>query len=180
MFYFAVPAVWLVQRFDAGVTARQLAKYYAVGVVLCAAFEPFFVSQWWWRYTGHQPLNMTGLPMWWWFLNPMCVFGQAATYHLLRRNAFRTDWETALFVVIGPLSVFALHGSAAVPLYMGINAHNIGYAVLGSFGSIAIALMYMWIIRRVVTVPGVVAAAVPDRVAVGPVVTSRPAEPVGV
>jgi len=182
MFYFAVPATWLTQRFDAGITTRQLAKYYGVAVVLCAAFEPFFVSQYWWRYTGHQPLNMTGLPMWWWFVNPMCVFAQAAVYHLLKRHVLRSDLGSAIFVLIGPLSVFATHGSAAVPLYIGINAHNMGFAVAGTFGAIAIAFMYMWIIGRAVTVsePATVAAAarrepVPARVA-----APSTAEPLGV
>jgi hypothetical protein len=183
MFYFAAPAVWLTQRFDAGITRRQLTKYFGVAVVLCAAFEPFFVSQYWWRYTGHQPLNMTGLPMWWWVVNPMCVFGVAALYHLLRKHVLDSDRQSALFVVLCPLSVFATHGSAAVPLNIGINAKSIALAVVGTFGSIAIALMYMWFIARLVAVPEPVAAlAIAGRGEPAPrrVTVPRPAEPVGV
>jgi hypothetical protein len=91
--------------------------------------------------------------------------------------------------VLGPLSVFATHGSAAVPLNIGINAHSMALAVVGTFGSIAIALMYMWIISRAVTVPEpAMAPAVawrsdaPPQAAVPrpaePV--ARPAEPIGV
>jgi hypothetical protein len=183
MFYFAAPAVWLTQRFDAGITRRQLTKYFGVAVVLCAAFEPFFVSQYWWRYTGHQPLNMTGLPMWWWVVNPMCVFGVAALYHLLRKHVLDSDRQTALFVVLGPLSVFATHGSAAVPVNIGINANSIAVAVVGTFGSIAIALMYMWFIGRLVAVPEpVTVAAIAGQGEPAPrrVTVPRPAEPVGV
>jgi len=161
MFYFAAPSVWLAQRFEAGISMRRLARYYAIAVVLCAAFEPFFVSQYWWRYTGHQPLNMTGLPMWWWFVNPMCVFGCGAIYHLMRKHVLTSDRQSVMFIVLGPLSVFATHGSAAVPLNIGINAHNMGYAVAGTFGSIALALMYMWIIGRLVTVPEPAMATAP-------------------
>jgi hypothetical protein len=183
MFYFAAPTVWLVQRFEAGITMRQLTKYFGVAVVLCAAFEPLFISQHWWRYTGQQPLNMTGLPLWWWFVNPMCVFANAAVFHLLKRHVFTSDRQSALFIVLGPLSVFATHGSAAVPLYIGINSHSMALAVVGTFGSVAIALMYMWIVGRAVTVPervrGLVPAPAPSE-QLRPARVPRPAEPLGV
>jgi hypothetical protein len=156
-FYFSVPVVWLMQRFEAGITMRQLAKYFAVALVLCAAFEPFFITQDWWKYTGQQPLSFTGLPMWWWFVNPMSVFAVAGLLHLLKRHVLTDDRQTALLVVFGPLSVFAFHGSAAVPLYIGINAHSMTDAVIGTFGSIAIAITYMWIVARAVTVPALAA-----------------------
>lgn len=160
-FYFAAPITWLMTRYEAGVSARQLARYYAIGVVICGAFEPAFTHAGDWKYTGVQPFNMTGLPMWWWFVNPMCLFAIAAILHLVRKHLLRSDWESLVFVLLVPLGCFATHGSASVPLFIGINAHSLALADLGTFASIAIGLMYMAFVGRSVCAPQSAVAAAP-------------------
>ena len=163
MFYFAAPCTELVQRFERGMTMRDLAIAYAGAVVLCAAFEPYFVHHEYWKYIGAQPFNFIGIPLFWWFVNAMSVFAIAATYHLMREHILTRDWQSICFVVIGPLMMFAMHGSASVPAQIGINAPGELAGQLGSFGSIAIALLYMWIIGRAVTVTEPQPASIDER-----------------
>jgi hypothetical protein len=173
MFYFAWPITWLVQRFEEGITTRQLRKYYGIGVVLCAAFEPLFCNgaigiQWWHYYgdaAGAQPLAFTGLPMWWWFVNPMCLFAAAAVFHLLRRHVFAGDERTTwAFVPGGPLMCFASHGSCSAIMYMAISS---GWSMTGKVVATVIAaglaFGYMWIIGRMVCVPPTATAGAPSR-----------------
>jgi hypothetical protein len=161
-FYFAAPITWLMTRYAAGITSRQLVRYYCVGVVICAAFEPAFTHAGDWKYTGVQPFNMTGLPMWWWFVNPMCLFAIAAILHLFKQHLLRADWESLVFILLVPLGCFATHGSASVPLFIGINAHSLALADVGTFGSIALALMYMGFVGRAVCIPAEARAAAPS------------------
>src|SRR5439155_20103865 len=44
MFYFSVAVPLLMKRFEAGVTMRQLWRYYGIAVLVCCAFEPLFIS----------------------------------------------------------------------------------------------------------------------------------------
>jgi hypothetical protein len=163
-FYFGAPITWMMTRYEAGITKRQLVSYYAIAVVICAAFEPYFTHHGYWKYTGYQPLSWTGLPMWWWFVNPMCLFAIAAILHLLKRHVLKGAWESAVFILACPLGCFATHGSAAVPLNIGINAHSHALATVGSLGAIAIGLLYMGLVGRVVCVPEEAMAALPKRV----------------
>ena len=180
MFYLSAPVVWLMRRFEAGITPRQLATYYGVGVVLAASFEPIITANKWWFYFGYQPLDFTGMPMWWWFVNPMCVFGIAALLHLVRTRALRRDVESLIFVPLVGLALFAVHGSGGFPQYLTINQSSHALAIVGTFGSIAVSLAYIWLIGRAVAVrePAEAAALTverPKRVA-----APRPATPAGV
>jgi len=78
---------------------------------------------------------------------PDVRLGVAALYHLLRKHVLSSDRQTAAFVVLGPLSV--VRGP-----WFGVDyrehrdqRHSMALAVVGTFGSIAIALMYMWFHR---------------------------------
>ena len=48
-FYFGAPITWMMTRYEAGITKQQLARYYAVGVVICAAFESYFTHHGYWN-----------------------------------------------------------------------------------------------------------------------------------
>jgi len=157
MFYFSVAVPFLMKRFEAGVTMRQLWKYYAVAVVLCAAFEPLFVSTGvglhWWEYFGaNQPLNFTGLPMWWWFANAMVVCVTAMIFHLLKTHVFTSDRQSVLFVPLEPLILFAVHGSAAVPVYIAVkSSHGTTWTTLATLATVAISGLYVWLFGKAVT-----------------------------
>jgi hypothetical protein len=153
-FYFGIPVTWLVQRFDRGVTGRQLARYYAVAVVICAAFEPYFVHLNLWRYYGdNQALNMTGLPAFWWFANPMCVFAVATVVHLLRWHVLTRQAQSAIFMPLGVLTVFASHGSASIPVFMAVNGTTGRFwTTLATVATIGLSAMYMWLIARLVCI----------------------------
>jgi hypothetical protein len=158
IFYFAAPVTWLMQRFEAGITKRRLVRYYAVGVLLCAAFEPLFCNgavglKWWHYYGDNQPLAFTGLPMWWWFVNPMCVFANAYVFHMLRKHVFTREIQTAMFVPLGVLCVFAWHAAAGIPVYIAIiGTEGKTLTTLATFASLGIVAMLMWIIAQTVTV----------------------------
>jgi hypothetical protein len=167
MFYFSVAVPFLMERFERGVTARQLARYYAVAVLICAAFEPVFANvhlgvRWWFYYGSNQALNFTGLPMFWWFANAMVVMVTAMIFHLLRRHLFDRDWQSLSFIVLEPLILIGVHGSAGMPYYIAVtSAHSKAVSTLGLLGSIAISLFYMVLFGKAVVVPAGASATSP-------------------
>lgn len=158
MFYFSVAVPFLMKRFEAGVTMRRLWRYYAVAVLLCAAFEPLFISSkvglHWWEYFGsNQPLDFTGLPMWWWFANAMVVCVTAMIFHLLKTHVFTSDRQTLLFVPLEPLVLFAVHGSAAAPVYIAVKSSGgTTWPAIATLATIAISGLYMWLFGKATTV----------------------------
>jgi hypothetical protein len=157
MFYFSVAVPFLMKRFEAGVTMRQLGRYYAIAVLACAAFEPLFVNSkvglHWWEYFGdNQALDVTGLPMWWWFANAMVVCAMAMIFHLLKTHVFTSDRQTLLFVPLAPLTLFAVHGSAAVPVYIATkSSEGTTWTTIATIATIAISALYMWLLGKAVT-----------------------------
>ena len=178
MFYFSVAVPVLMRRFEQGVTMRRLWRYYGVGVLTCAAFEPLFISSAvgleWWRYFGdNQALDFSGMPMWWWFANAMVVCVTAMVFHLLRTHVLRSDRQTLLFVPLEPLILFAAHGSAAVPVYIAVKSSDgTTWTTLATVATIAISVLYVWLLGKTVTRAVAPAAATPA-VAVPPAARER-------
>jgi hypothetical protein len=170
--YFPFGVTFFVQRFDRGVTKAQLWRYYLIGVVIAACFEPVIANKsfglTWWFYYGHQPLNFTGLPIWWWFVNPMCWFAPAAAIHLIRKHVLKGNERRAWFCIpaVG-LATFAGHGSAALPMYLSIssNASN-AVEIVCTVLSAAITFSYVWMLGQVIAVPVPVPVPAPDAVLV--------------
>jgi hypothetical protein len=172
--YFPFGVTFFVQRFDHGVTKAQLWRYYVIGVVIAACFEPLIANRHvgltWWFYYGHQPLNFTGLPMWWWFVNPMCWFAPAAVIHLVRKRVLHGNERLAwVCVPLVGLATFAGHGSAALPMYLSIssNASN-AVEIVCTVLATAIAAGYIWMMGEVICVPesALAAAVSPVRAAI--------------
>jgi hypothetical protein len=157
MFYFSVAVPLLMKRFEAGVTMRQLWRYYAIAVVTCAAFEPLFISskvglEWWQYFGSNQPLDFTGMPMWWWFANGMVVCVTAMIFHLLKTHVLTKDRQTLLFVPLEPLILFAVHGSAAVPAYIAVKSSDgTTWTTVATLATIAISVLYMWLFGKATT-----------------------------
>src|SRR5262245_2818421 len=157
--YFAAPVVWLVQRFERGISRPELIRFYAIAVIAAAAFEPVFcngdIGIKWWFYYGDQALAFTGLPLFWWFANAMVLFASAAVVHLLRTLVFGADDARGwVFVVTIPLTLFALHASASLPMFMAIGSGaGMAWITVATFISIAISLTYMALIVRLVAAP---------------------------
>jgi hypothetical protein len=167
--YFPFGVTFFVQRFDRGITRAQLWRYYAVGVAIAAAFEPAIANRHvgltWWYYYGHQPLNFTGLPMWWWFVNPMCWFAPAAAIHLLRKHVVRGDERRSWICLPAvPLATAAGHGTSAMPMYLAISsgASN-GLEIVCTVLSAAITIGYIWILGEVVCLPQAAVVRPPSR-----------------
>jgi len=165
--YFPFGITFFVQRFDRGITKAQLWRYYAIGVVIAACFEPLIANRHfgltWWFYYGHQPLDFTGEPLWWWFVNPLCWFAPAAAIQLVRTHILRGNERKGwLFVPLVPLAVFAGHGSAALPMYLSISsgASNAVEIVCTAL-AVAITLGYIWMLGESVCVAE--AGSVPTR-----------------
>lgn len=165
--YFPFGVTFFVQRFDRGVTRAQLWRYYAVGVVIAACFEPVIANKHlgltWWFYYGHQPLDFTGLPVWWWFVNPMCWFAPAAAIHLVRKHVLHgSERGTWVCVPLVGLATFAGHGSAALPMYLSIssNASN-AVEIVCTVLAAAIAAGYIWAMGEVICVTRTAPAPAP-------------------
>ncbi|MGH8875607.1 MAG: hypothetical protein ACRDVM_10215 [Acidimicrobiia bacterium] len=154
-FYFSATILWLTRRIRAGVTARQWARYYAVGVVLCTSFELIPIHLGWWKYYGdHQALRVLDFPMWWWFANPMCLFAMATLFHFLRERVI-TDRLSPLFVPLYPVALFAMHGSAAIPVYTYLNSStNQAVGVAATLLTIGWSVTVIWITSRLVAEQG--------------------------
>lgn len=159
MFYFSVAVPFVMGRLEQGITMRTLWRYYGVAVLICAAFEPLFANvhlgvRWWFYYGDNQALNFTGLPMFWWFANAMVVLVTAMTFHLLRKHLFDRDRQTLSFILLEPLILIGVHGSAGIPYYVAVtSAHSKSLSTLGLAGSVAISLFYMALFGKAVTVP---------------------------
>jgi hypothetical protein len=159
MFYFGAPVTWLMLRMQAGVTSGQLWRYYGIGVLVAAAFEPLLCNgnigiQWWLYYGDNQPLAFTGLPMYWPFISATCVFATAAVFHLMRRYLFDGDDRKAwLFIPVGPLVTWAVHGSASAPVFAALSS---GWSEVGTtitcLMTIAFSIGWMWLFARLVSV----------------------------
>lgn len=170
--YFPLGITFLMQRFERGITQRQLWRYYVIAVVIAAAFEPLFCNKdiglTWWYYYGDQVLDFTGLPMWWWFVNPLCWFGPAAIFHLVRKHALRGDERATWIFIPGVfLATFATHGSASVPMWLAISSDaGTTVQILCTALSASIAIGYIWLVGRFVCVEQTqeVAAGAGDRV----------------
>jgi hypothetical protein len=150
-FYFSATILWLMRRIRAGVTARQWARYYAVGVALCTCFEFIPIRLEWWKYYGdHQALRVLGFPMWWWFANPMCLFAMATLFHFLRERVI-TERLSPLFVPLYPVALFAMHGSAAFPIFTYLNSStNQAVGVAATLLTIGWSITVIWITSRLV------------------------------
>jgi hypothetical protein len=159
MFYFSVAVPFVMQKLEQGITMRTLMKYYVVAVVICGAFEPLFANvhlgvRWWYYYGHNQALDFTGLPMFWWFANAMVVLVTAMIFHLLKRHVLKRDRETLAFIILEPLILFGIHGSAGIPYYIAITSTTgKTWSTIATFGSIAISVMYVWLFGKAVTVP---------------------------
>lgn len=152
-FYFSATILWLMRRIRAGVTVRQWARYYTVGVVLCTSFELIPIHLGWWKYYGdHQAMRVLDFPMWWWFANPMCLFAMATLFHFLREHVI-TDRLSPLFVPLYPVALFAMHGSAAIPVFTYLNSStNQAVGVAATLITIGWSITVIWITSRLVAV----------------------------
>lgn len=166
MFYFSFAVPLLVQKLDRGMTTRGFLGFYACVVAACAAFEPLFCNingslRWWYYYGDNQALDFTGLPMFWWFANAMAVVGMGVLFHLLKNHVFTRVAQQWLFVPLAPLVLFALHGSAAAPVYTAIQSTDSeALSTLATLATIAISIFYAWLLagaacRRRATTPAV-------------------------
>lgn len=157
MFYFSFAVPALMKRFEAGITMRQLGRYYATGVLTCAAFEPLFAHpdvgiRWWYYYGDNQALDFTGMPMFWWFANAMVVVAMAAIFHLLRRHVFTAHRHAVVFIPLAPLVLFGVHGSAGIPVFIATTSTDgTTWTTLATLGSIGLSFLYVWLFGRAVT-----------------------------
>ena len=175
LFYLSTPVLWIMGRIRAGVTARQWWRYYAVGVVLCTLFEPIPIHFDWWQYYGdNQALKIMGLPMWWWFANPMCLFVMAAVFHYLRQHVI-SERLSPLLVPLWPMMLVAAHLPAGIPIYTALNStSSTVVTTLATLLTIGLSFMMVWITGRLVVTEQPAASAEiivdrrPERVPVSP------------
>ena len=153
-FYLAPPILWLMDRIRAGLTARQWWKYYSIAVVICTLFEFLPIHYGWWKYYGDNQggLKVLNFPMFWWFMNPMCLFAMATLFHFARKHLI-TDRLSPLLVVLWPMAVFSTHSSSAIPIYTALNTtSNNVVTTLASAFTISLCLMVVTLCGKLVTV----------------------------
>jgi hypothetical protein len=117
---------------------------------VCAVFEPAFIATDWWDYYGYQALDMTGIPMWWWFVNATTDFVLATAIYLLRRHVVRRRHDMATMVVLLPLLLFAVHGSMSLPSWLALAGNSERVAFAAGLVCVAIAGIYFTIVSRLV------------------------------
>jgi hypothetical protein len=88
---------------------------------------------------------------WWWFVDALSVFGVAVMIVLLRRHGVLTDSTAVLVVPLIPVTLFAVHGSAAMPAFAAMSSTtNIAVTTVCSLGSIGLALLSIHIYQAIV------------------------------
>lgn len=105
-------------------------------------------------YGDNQPLAFTGLQMYWPFISATCVFATAAVFHLTRRHLFAGDDRKAwLFVPVGPLVTWAVHGSASAPVFAALSSGGSEVVTtITSLVTIALSIAYFRLAARLVCV----------------------------
>jgi hypothetical protein len=153
MFYFSFPVTMLMIRLERGMTTASFWKFFAGTTFFAAVFEPAFTYpsglDWWVYYGEDQPLNFTGLPVFWWFADGMILVGVGVLLHLVRRHLLTRDWQSLVFVPLMPLLLFGVHGSATAPVAVAIleRAPNAAITACSLLG-IAISLLYTALFAR--------------------------------
>jgi hypothetical protein len=152
VFYFTVPALFVMKKLTEGITFRQWWTYFFVMAACAALFEPLFIANNLWDYYGdNHPLNFTGLPLWWWFANSMTTMLTGTAFHLLRTRVFTKQWQCASFLVLGPIVFMATHTTAGMPTWLAINySDSLILSTLGSFATLALVFLYMYVFGKVV------------------------------
>jgi hypothetical protein len=82
------------------------------------------------------------------------VFATAAVFHLMRRHLFAGDDRKAwLFVPVGPLVTWAVHGSASAPVFAALSSGGSEVVTtITSLVTIAISIAYVRLAARLVCV----------------------------
>jgi hypothetical protein len=157
VFYFSLPVYLLVRAMERGMTSRQWWTVYLGTAAGAALFEWTPLHRRWFTYYGSaQPLQFGGFPpAWWWFVDALSVFGVAVMIVLLRRHGVLTDRTAVLVVPLIPVTLFAVHGSAAMPAFAAMSSTtNIAVTTVCSLGSIGLALLSIHIYQAVVGTTG--------------------------
>jgi len=152
--------MWQIER---GITRKQMWQAFAGTVAFAALFEPIPVSQEWWIYYGEQPLEVFGIPMWWWFANATVVMGFAVMFTLARRHLLTADWQTVLFIPFALVPLMVFHASSAFPVYAAISSDaSMTLKVLASLLTMIIATAWVAVMARMVAVPDRTTQRAPD------------------
>lgn len=153
--YFGLAATWLMRALDRGVTERQWWKYYWWHVVVCFAFEPIPIHFDLWKYWGdNQPFGLFGFPAWWWFANGAMLYNATAIMYLVRRHLI-ADRHSFILILLYPAAIFAIHGSAAIPVGLALNSTTNQLVIeVAQIVTIAVAFMYTWLFGKAVTGAG--------------------------
>ena len=118
--YWGTAVLFLMGRLQAGMTERQWLRFYGIGIMAAACFEPLLIrTDMWTYYGGNQPVKFFGLPLWWCFVNAHAFFLTAALFHFLRTRIL-TDRQSYVLAFLFPVVLPMTYG-AALPIFTALN-----------------------------------------------------------
>jgi hypothetical protein len=177
--YFA-PVIWLVERFERGITKATFAKIWLAMIAGVIVFEVLPLAVKWWVYYGNnQPLNFGGhtAPMWWWPADANALLAMAVAVYYAETRWFTRPWHQLLYIPLGLLSVAAGIHPEAIPMWITIsNNDSETVTMLASVLSIAMSLGITWILAMMVVTDGSVRTPPPASSAVTASPNRREAE----
>lgn len=151
--YFA-PVIWLVEKFEQGITKATFVKIFGLEVIGVILFEvPAVYFKWWIYYGENQPLDFWGhaAPAWWWFADSACLLSMAVGIYYARTRLFTKTWHNVLYIPLGLIMVAGGIHAAAIPMWVTIaNDSSLLVTTIASFISIAMSLLIIWMLASLV------------------------------
>jgi hypothetical protein len=140
--------IWLLFRYlDRGMGRSGFWKVFGASAALAFFIEIVPVHVGLWTYYGPQPFQISGMPLWWYVVNPTGVIGAASISYLAVGKL--SGWQRWPIIVLVPIGAVAVHTGAAAPLYLGLNSSaTAGQNIIPGLLTIAFAICELLVMQR--------------------------------
>jgi hypothetical protein len=155
-YFAALPLIAYDKLVNRTLTSDYVWKTFAGVVVTAAIVEQIPLYFGTWVYYGYQPLKIGFMPVWWIFANTAAVL--VPFLILYKLFPVLTGWRQILVVGLIPTGAFMGHSAAGWPMYnaLGTDTETFSRIIiqLASVGSVALALLVVWVMMYLADVPG--------------------------
>jgi hypothetical protein len=142
-FFFGGQAFLAYDGLRKGKPARFLWTLYAAAWVFDLAIESVGHRAGLYRYYGHQPFNLWGVPLWWMFLNP--ALPVVAGLIFFRLGDRLRGVRSVLAIPLLPIVYGAIYGGAGWPIFMALHSTTNQAVLYGAaLATDAFALLVVW------------------------------------
>jgi hypothetical protein len=140
--------------FERGVTMQAMFALWALDFVVDIALESPGILMNTYLYSGKQPFDIWGFPLWWGFVNPVMPMLAGALIYKLRPH-LGTGWGLLGVIPLIPMADGIANAASGFPMWIALNQSDVSYVwtYLAGFVTLGLALFCVWIIALVVARP---------------------------